>query len=513
MDKKSISYKRIVIITFLLFLIVHGEMIFNKISWHDDVALIYTGFQNSLEHGRWMYAILHKFIQIFPGYESTPVLVGAEVAFLIAMIAILIMDMYGIYNEIEQFSVLFILVSIPAVTGNLGYMVTAAANFLGILICVLGAYIACKGIEKRHSILSFFLSSTLFAIALGEYQCYFALYITLIIIYLIRYVLKNDIVWLDYFKTAIYYLGTMISGLVMYLAVLQICLFATDTKMTEYAGTNTYGIVNISEYISRIKIAYYVFLFGKYQNESYTMVPFSWIGWRIFGIVVLGLLCIIIVSIDLKKRKYKNFLQFILLLVVIPIAFDFIFILYDENNVHSLHMYQYILFYILIIILGNIICEKVNIGKHYILYKIIKRGVIGVLLLYGILYFKYDSGCYMDAEIKQEQAVVYFSNLILRIQAVDNYKESYPVVFINETGKNNYGDIEEKRQWTPTNPYNINSIINTYNWKAYMKTWCNYSPQTIDSSLYDRDERVMNMPSYPDADSICIIDNVIVVKF
>ena len=100
-----------------------------------------------------------------------------------------------------------------------------------------------------------------------------------------------------------------------------------------------------------------------------------------------------------------------------------------------------------------------------------------------------------------------------RIQSIDNYKESYPVVFINEFEKEYYSNDLDGHKWVPTNPYNVSSVINPYNWRAYMKAWCNYAPQTKESTDYIDDSRVVDMPSYPDAGSICIINDVIVVKF
>ena len=55
----------------------------------------------------------------------------------------------------------------------------------------------------------------------------------------------------------------------------------------------------------------------------------------------------------------------------------------------------------------------------------------------------YSSFTVYEAEIEQVQAITYFSNLISRIQSIDNYKESYPVVFINEFEKEYYsGDLD-----------------------------------------------------------------------
>ena len=150
--------------------------------------------------------------------------------------------------------------------------------------------------------------------------------------------------------------------------------------------------------------------------------------------------------------------------------------------------------------------------KKNLIGKLNRYSTICVIFLYGILYFRYDSGCYMDAEIKQKQAIVYFNSLISRIQSIDDYKDDYPVVFVNEAEKKEYGNALEECKWTPTNPYDL-GIINSYNWRAYMKIWCNYFPETKDATDYIDDDRVVVMPSYPDDGSICIIDDVIVVKF
>ena len=40
-----------------------------------------------------------------------------------------------------------------------------------------------------------------------------------------------------------------------------------------------------------------------------------------------------------------------------------------------------------------------------------------------------------------------------------------------------------------------------------------YNPEIVKEDVYKYDERVINMPSYPDDGSIKIVDDVVVVKF
>ena len=49
--------------------------------------------------------------------------------------------------------------------------------------------------------------------------------------------------------------------------------------------------------------------------------------------------------------------------------------------------------------------------------------------------------------------------------------------------------------------------------RTTMKMWCGFDPETADSTTYEQLPEVVQMPNYPDAGAIRVIDGVVVIKF
>lgn len=499
--KKKIFDKNVFIATFMAVLVIHGEMIFNKLSWHDDVGGVFYGWGDSLRHGRWLYALMEFFMMRFSGAESLPVVHACVSAVCIGIVACILFRIFEIDNKIAKFVLIFILASLPAVTGVFGYMVSAGYNFIGILLCVCAAYVLCKGINREKNWKTFLFSAILLSCSLGVYQCNLTFYLNLILIYFTYDIICNQFKWEDFFSRALYLLGSAIVGLGSYLVVLTILLRITGTELTSYAGTDSFGIVSISEYLDRFILTYKEFFIPD-LGKAYNMFPFHWDGWYNILLVVFLVLVVGIIIMKLSKRDMRGTIQFVIAVVLFPCALNFNFVLYSADNVHSLHMYHYILLFVYLYIL---VAEIANIKLTYV--------VMAVVFMFSALYIRYDNSCYMLAEVRQESAIRYFSTLITRIQSTEGYKAEYPIAFINEFEKTNSIDyVTTYYDYPITNPYSA-AIVNSYNWKAFMSKWCGYYPTYADVSAYNNHPIIEDMPTYPDDGSIRIIDGVIVVKF
>ena len=100
--KTKVWDNRIFVITFLAVFIVHGTIIFNKLSWHDDVVSTFVGWNESLAHGRWMYDIMASLVMKYSGAENIPVVHGCISAVCIGMIACIIFAIFEIRDKISQ---------------------------------------------------------------------------------------------------------------------------------------------------------------------------------------------------------------------------------------------------------------------------------------------------------------------------------------------------------------------------------------------------------------------------
>ena len=142
--------------------------------------------------------------------------------------------------------------------------------------------------------------------------------------------------------------------------------------------------------------------------------------------------------------------------------------------------------------------------------------MVGIFVIFFMILFytKYANICYLKADYMQKQTISYFERLIVRIESLENYSIDMPVLFIDSKKEDkNLSHIPEFDIVT-INPYAKNNIINEYSWREFMQYWCGYTPLNTNVNMdFYEDQRIMNMPTYPDDGSIRIIDNIIVVNF
>ena len=206
-----------------------------------------------------------------------------------------------------------------------------------------------------------------------------------------------------------------------------------------------------------------------------------------------------------------------LLFTVIPIAFKSIFLVTERKWIYELMLFPDIMFFVLVIVIGEHLLPKIvktSLFKRYV------GGTLAVLLIYLCVHFAYVANVgYTKAAISQEGAISYFTRLSSRIQSVEGYSTEYPVAYINEDSKKSEQlTLPELNDVAVYKPFkqNAENIINNYNWKEYMDQWCGFGPVTASHEQMVKllkNEEVSQMPCYPDAGSIAIIDDVIVVKF
>lgn len=518
MDKIKRFYdKKVFLTAFLATFIIHGERIFNAFSWHDDATYLLKGWNKGLRHGRWLHHLMATGVEYISGNEGLPVISGIIAALCIALMACLLFELFKIKDYWVQLPLILIFCAIPSVAGHLGYMVSVGYDFIGKLICVFAAYILCKGIGGKKSVLIFLTASLSFAFALGEYQCHVAFYLTVLLCYFSLEILHTRHTWKEFFCKAFYYVGSAVVGLVEYLLILKIFLIKTGTELTSYAGTDSFGIVSISEYVERVIFAYKDFMNPK-LDAAYNMFPFHWNGWHDGLLHILFGLMLLILLLKIVKRDYKGTIQNMIAFVLLPLGLNFNFVVYGRDAMHSLHVYHYILVFTYLFVLTRAVVahlEEISLSDR--IKQIVKKGIYGIVVVFvfiiGALYIRYDNFCYLQTELRQEKAISYYTTLVARIQSVEDYDKNYPIAFINAEQKFNEADeIDSRFDMIVTNPYNA-EMVNSYNWDDFMKLWVGFDPSFAKSEDFEDNEIVRDMPSYPDDGSIQVIDSVVVVKF
>lgn len=526
-DSKVIFDKGTFLFALLGTIIANGEIIFNKITWHDEIALIYSGWGIALEHGRWLNDIFIKLLEFFAGAESLGVPNGIIVGLCIGIMSCLLFYLFGIYNKYIRIALILVFISIPVIAANFGYMSWAGMNFIGLTLCVVALFILSKTLEKKTSIkktiLGFIFSSLVAACALGQYQCFITFYITILLSYLIKLCIDRNESMKSFLVKFIYFIASSALSLVFYFLILKLCLAVNHTELSNYAGVDSFGMGSLSDYLARIQFAYWGFIQPSSTGYA-TMFPFHWNGWHILLLAFIAVVIVYYFVVILRKKEIAKFVQLLICLALFPLAVNLNFVLYgsglekDYHFIHALHMYSMIMLFVLpfLFLCSKEMLEQWSIDKKSIKYffRTILISMTALTFVIGCLYVRYDNFCYMEMEIRQQKAISYFTTLRARIESVDGYESDMTIYFVNQFHKQNKADeIIANYDFPATYPYDFQIVNSQSYWYYYMIMWIGWQPPIGDESVYANDERVQAMPSYPSEKAIQVLDGNIVIKF
>lgn len=346
------------------------------------------------------------------------------------------------------------------------------------------------------------------ACSVGVYQANIPVCVSLILIKMIKTTKERQIFrWRDLLWHYLTCVAVCIGFLGVYLGLNKLFLWVKDIRLTNYQEIDTYGQTSFKGYLDRIKSAYTYFFSPK--DGIQCMYPFSLD--KIYSMTIVFLIVFTMYLIFKKlKENVALGIQIFVLAMLIPLATNFIYLMCSISIIHTLMMYGQAFVYVYLIWILNDILKSENIRMHICVANL----VVMMLFLLCIGYCRIGNICYLKAEYLQEQTISYYTTLIARIKSAEGYTDEMKVVYINEFEKEDK-TLPEIAQFNEILilPYDARNWINDYTWRTTMKMWCGFDPETADSTTYEQLPEVVQMPNYPDAGAIRVIDGVVVIKF
>ncbi len=509
MDLKVIDmkYKAGFISSFVFALLAHGMVFFNKYAAFDEAGFIFD-VGATYTSGRWFLGLLgslHNFL-LGSGNYSLPVVNCVTSIFFIAIAICIIIKMFNIKRIGSCVALSGVMVTAPVVTGTFGYVFTAPYYMLALLLSVVGAFLLCKT-RKWYS---FVLAVVAVTCTIGIYQAYLPVFIGLVLLYMIKTVFDREKAdWIFFFKQGMYYITACVCIALSYFGVTKTVLSALKIELTDYMGINQMGAGNLNSYLYKIIIAYKEFFLPTYDSGA-NIYPMHSI--YLYNII-LGVLAVLtgVIVFRAINKSVKKAIQILFLILLLPLASDFIYVMCAPVNVHILMAYGKLLVYVYLIW-----AFENAITSNSVFKSAFYTSAISLMLLLSVIYINFSNTFYLKAELQQQKAISYFTTLVTHIKDVDGYTDSLPVAYINSKNVQDNSFVEvEAFEEVNIMPYdNGATIINSFYWKEFMLLWTGFSPSVVDDvSGYESLDTVKNMPSYPDDGSIRIIDGVVVVKF
>ena len=393
--------KKILIWSYCYGVAAHGIMMFNKISWHDDLEYgRLLSFDAATGLGRWFRAVLAYVVALMTNGTnlSLPLFHGLLSIFLIALSVFILIQIFNIENVWLQSVLCGLFVTYPVVTSTFAYMFTAPYYFFALFLAVFAVYFDLT----RNNIISFAVSSVCICLSLGTYQAYFSVAVSCFVILIITGIVDDSLESVkSIFLQGIRYLSICVCGLVEYYIVWKLFLKVFNISASDYQGLSSIGGAGIDNYLKGIQKAYFAF-FQLLKNISpndincdlFPIRGARFLEWTVI-LTCAGISLVLILHVT-RKNIYKGLLL-ACLVGLLPLCFNLIFLMSaasTNSQTHTLMLYSGSMLYVYCIwLLQYIVRGKCELAHD--VYRL--SAVLMSLLLIMNVYFA--NTCYLKADL------------------------------------------------------------------------------------------------------------------
>ena len=492
-------------VTFMLGLIAHAYAYFSGDFSHDSLSAIYAGVNEE----NWKIALGRFFVPIYRsvirGGIAFPWLIGMLSLFWIGLSVYLIVRVFGLESKLAISVLAGILVTNLTVTAMTATFLYELDIDMFALLCATVAVYLWK--HYSWGILPGMLFVTM---TLGIYQSYFSVTITLIIIASMCALLQKEPAQMVLLK-GIQGIGMLVGGGIAYVISLNVLPRLTGIVLVDsYNGLSSLTELSLSSMSDLIASAYkdwlQIFLSPKatYMGEIVGIA-----NWCLF--VVTGILVLFVIITKTIKSMAK--VIFVALFALLPLGMNLSFIL-SGGMVHDLMRYAFWLFYFLVLLLVYWMYRSYD--KIPILPLAIKTAAYIFIFLILWNNIQVSNASYLKKDLEQQSTIAQMCRVIDRLEDIPEYVAGEsPVVFVAQSQQAvTMSCFEEISEFTGME----SSTAITYNSFGMYKYYFDYllnTPINLDAENWSRfqtEQRVDEMPAFPNMESIRILDGIFVVK-
>jgi len=487
----------------------------------NDETMFYFNLGGTRSFGRWgLYALQMDLpfldTSIIARY-GMPWVKGSISIILLAIVACLIVYLFEIQKNILCILTGAIIVTYPSVAATFSYMFTSSSYFIGLLLGCLAVCIAKRIWNGKITLKCVWgggLASCILMLSLSIYQAYFCVAIGLFVSDLILQCLRKNVKFASVFKCCFFYLAVIILGLVFYYISIQIMLAYFWPTLSSYQGIGdlaTGGIGNM------IKV---VFFGTERAYKSFFDVPFlisETLKIRRIFYLVIGVTALIQVAVlAWEGGIYKSIKAglLIVLLSIYPLAVNSVYLM-GSTGVSSLMMYCTAVPLLLeLVFLQRVVEETVLAQKIHIKKLIYSFPIICVIFL-SYQHYLISNECYNRQYFTYEQTYGYMNRVAYAIQSCEGYNSDTPVMLSGKIEKEVTMPEFDKLNYI-TGIFGESDLINGYSREEFIRRYCGLPIKKADEELRDQvvaSSEFVEMPIYPDKNSVKIINGCLVVKF
>lgn len=470
--------------------------------WHLS-NFIAGDWEISLGRGLQRYADRARFGIVSDSFNSMITI------FLIAIANAIILMKFDFSSILYKGLFITILVANPVIGNTLSYSFTSVNFGLAYFFSVLAFGCMKETTEiSKTEILRMFLGAVFVGISMAFYQAYICLTSVLVVMCIIKMVLekKNNKNVLQYIGLSI---GTIILGGVIYLFITKALLYRADIQMASYKGASSINLVlmikNLPYSLRQCYLQFVDYFFVRKADSNLEFIDVV-----LVGLLVVYLSSFVIQCIKLFKHNVISSFLFVIMIILLPVASCFVLLIAVGNSMTGLMSIGMVM---CIVMLGIIVPNEGKIGFW------LKR----IWLFFLILFTWFQLSAVMNDQLALKEGktatITLTENIISQLYGEGYFDEYETVAFVGRPGNNNR--FAQSTAYQMANGYaqfgcwSIDARNNRVSWNGIISNFLGVNLNLCGDLEYKELvllEQVADMPEFPAEGSICVINDIIVVK-
>lgn len=484
-------------------MLVHLFALTNILHNHDNIASQPGGYGLGVDMGRWFLEILGRFFDKAGLNYNLPAVNGMLYIATLAIAAALLVSVLKIRSKVSAALIGALFVAFPTVTATMIYRYTTIFYGISAVLAVLAVWVMGR---FRGSLP---VSAVLIALSMGIYQAYVPLTIALFVLQLICQGLRTEA---DAGKLVIHGLWdclALVLGLGLYFVGMKVSVAVYGLDLVDYQGVSTMGNISVSQLPQLVIRALKAVLclplrdYCGVANRALMRIAY----------LLLGILCAaMILWIFMKKIKNMGTCVITgLLLVAFVLAVGFVEVMVPDGWIYTLMVYSFSLLACAPLVFLECLPEKSKKKPT----EFCRMAVTALVALLVFFYGYYANVNYTAAYFAGEQIENYLAGVVMRVTTAEGFTTDKKWALIGDIQDPLFGSPwEEEISYTGLGYTQY--LLNQYSRRDWIENYIGYDIPRADAqtrAALAETEAVQAMPCYPNAGSVAVIGDMVVVKF
>lgn len=471
---------------------------------------------NRADHGCWFLHVVTN----LTSWLDMPYLNGIVAVFYLAIAIAIVVYLLGVQQKGTAALIGILFIASPPTASLMQFSYLADGFAMSMLLAVLAVFWVQKSTKERFLIRMFgiIMGAVSLCLSLGTYQANLDVAALLCVLLLLQKLLQQKTSPIRQFFR---FLGMGVGGVTLYLVVTQIILIVTKTSLTEHAGINAMGTVNIT---ASLKALFWIYLDSSHPYMNLLTYPTA-LCWQLFGwlgVVTLGLTMLMRLVQEKLYLKPMTLVFYSGLLAAIPAAMWLLYIVQPQvGNRNSLQGMSSILLWVALLTFAEQSCSQKQATKSGgdKLSSVLQWLAWISCIALTIHFVVFSNQAYMIARVSYERDMAACNRLLGRMEQVEGYTPEATVCIqgkaVRYAQDSGFSALSEKiNHYFPSvqansSLYGETSYLNFFN--TFLNTAFVQADEQQRKSLL-QNEAYTAMPEWPADGSIKMMDGILVIR-